>query len=391
MWTSRRLVLACCAALLISPRVHAATLLVAGNGVDSPDCGGKTAPCRSISRAVALAGQGDTILVGPGRYGDIDQSGTFIAPGDEAAEVGTGCNCMLHVTKRVTIVSRDGAGTTILDANGATIDVVRIDAAATIFGKKGQGFTLTGAKGAGNGLVTEAESVTIAGNIAFANSGNGIAISAGHAIVSDNRAVANADGGIDCSGTNDSTFARNTVIGNGNVGLEADNRNVLTDNLALDNVGPGIDAQSGNTLKGDVALGNGDRGIQLDDDNTVTACVANANHNGINLAGHGNTVTKSAVLDNFGVGILVGDVGNTISKTNLFGNGMGVVNVPNANFNCATLMSAAGALQATQNFWGAPTGPGLDPADAACNAIGGTTNLVPVATKEIKVRPPAAH
>jgi hypothetical protein len=48
---------------------------VANNGVDSATCGTLAAPCRSITRAIAHAVAGDTIVVGPGRYGDIDEDG----------------------------------------------------------------------------------------------------------------------------------------------------------------------------------------------------------------------------------------------------------------------------------------------------------------------------
>ncbi|MBI3770302.1 MAG: right-handed parallel beta-helix repeat-containing protein [Deltaproteobacteria bacterium] len=390
MPTSRRLALLVCVTVCfaVAP-AHAATLLVAGNGVDTPDCGTKTSPCRSISRAVALAGQGDTIQVGPGRYGDLAQDGSFTAPGDEAAEVGTGCNCMLHVTKRVTIVSRDGAGATVLDAGGVAIDVVRLDAAATVFGKKGQGFTLAG--GGVDGLRTNADMVVIAGNVAVGNADDGIAVSAQHVTVTDNRALANGNAGIRCSGTNDSTFARNVATDNAEFGIEADNRNVFTDNLASQNGGNGFVAQNGNTLKGDVALGNASTGFVLNEGNGVTGCVAHANHNGFRLGGQGNTLTKSAVLDNFGVGITAIDAGNAVTKTSVFGNGGGAVNVPGANINCGTLTSDGVTLQATRNFWGSTAGPGADPADLACNGVGATTNVLPVATKDTKVRAPAAR
>jgi hypothetical protein len=80
-----------------------------------------------------------------------------------------------------------------------------------------------------------------------------------------------------------------------------------------------------------------------------------------------------------------------VTKTSIFGNGGGVVNVPGANINCGTLTSDGVMLQATQNFWGTAAGPGADPADLACNGVGATTNVLPVATKETKVRTPAAR
>src|SRR5712692_1255858 len=82
----------------------AATFIVANNGVDSSTCGAANTPCRSISRAIANALAGDTIIVGPGRYGDLNRDGAFTDPGEEAAEVGFGCNCMIKVNKQVTLM-----------------------------------------------------------------------------------------------------------------------------------------------------------------------------------------------------------------------------------------------------------------------------------------------
>ena len=296
---------------------------------------------------------------------------------------------MLHVTKRVTIVSRDGAGATLLDAGGAAIDVVRLDAAGTVFGKKDQGFTLTG--GGVEGLRSQADEVVIAGNVAVGNGDDGIAVSAQHVTVTDNRAIANGDLGFQCSGTDDSTFLRNVAIDNADNGFNVDNRNVFTDNLATQNGRNGFVAQSGNTLKGNVALGNAMNGFTINDDNVITSCTANANHNGFRLGGQRNAVTKSAVIDNFGVGITATAAGNAVTKTSIFGNGGGAVNVSGANINCGTLAADGVTLHATQNFWGAAAGPGADPADLACNGLGATTNVTPVATKDTKVRAPAAR
>ena len=77
---------------------HAAVQYVENYGVDSASCA-FASPCRTISRAVTNASAGDTIIVGPGRYGDIDGDNAFTTSGDEAAEIGSGCNCVLKVDK----------------------------------------------------------------------------------------------------------------------------------------------------------------------------------------------------------------------------------------------------------------------------------------------------
>ena len=75
----------------------AAKLTVASNGVDEATCGAAASPCRSIGRAIANAAAGDTIEVGPGRYGDLNRINGFTDPGDEPAEIGSGCLCMIKV------------------------------------------------------------------------------------------------------------------------------------------------------------------------------------------------------------------------------------------------------------------------------------------------------
>src|SRR5262245_14686348 len=85
------------AAIALAAPANAATLRVANNGVDGAGCGTTTSPCRSLSRAIANAVAGDRIIVGPGRYGDLDRDGTF---GESGEETGAGCSgngCMILV------------------------------------------------------------------------------------------------------------------------------------------------------------------------------------------------------------------------------------------------------------------------------------------------------
>jgi hypothetical protein len=131
----------------------AATIHVANNGLDVPTCGGAKSPCRSIGKGLTVASDGDTIEVGPGLYGDVDADGQFTTTGDEPAEIGTGCECMIHVTKAVTVISRSGATQTLIHAGppdgsgnyagaGYTA-LVQIDTPGAVFGEKEHGFTVT--------------------------------------------------------------------------------------------------------------------------------------------------------------------------------------------------------------------------------------------------------
>lgn len=70
-----------CAALALTALFlndgQAATLWTMASGADSASCGSNASPCRSISQTIANAQDGDTIYVGPGRYGNVNGDSTF--------------------------------------------------------------------------------------------------------------------------------------------------------------------------------------------------------------------------------------------------------------------------------------------------------------------------
>ena len=107
---------------LPSINIHAAesdavTRHVANNGIDSSSCGTSDSPCRSITRAILNAGEGDTILVGPGRYGDLNADGDFNDPGDELrTALGIAEGCAVCIDKGLNVISTDGAEATVIDA-----------------------------------------------------------------------------------------------------------------------------------------------------------------------------------------------------------------------------------------------------------------------------------
>ena len=132
------------AALLVAAAGHiqAAVFNVANNGVDSTACGTAQSPCRSISQAITNAAAGDEILVGPGRYGDLNGNGAMAEPGEETGV--SGCSCMIAVNKAVIIRSTHGALATLLDSRTLFVNQnVLISADGAEFGRPGQGFTIT--------------------------------------------------------------------------------------------------------------------------------------------------------------------------------------------------------------------------------------------------------
>jgi hypothetical protein len=68
----------------------------------------------------------------------------------------------------------------------------------------------------------------------------------------------------------------------------------------------------------------------------------------------------------------------------MFGNGLPFGHTESA---CGLENVGFVGVDATNNYWGAATGPGLDPADEACDLPGGTTIVTPFATAPFKVKP----
>jgi hypothetical protein len=216
---------------------HARSLTVAGHGADADGCGTAALPCRSISQAIRLAAAGDTIVVGPGRYGDLSDNATFGEPGDETAPAA--CGCLILVDKRVTIVSRDGAYATVIDANGAPRDLVRIAASGAVFGRARQGFTLMNAAGAGLVVAGDAkiQGVRVEGNLVVRNG-----------------AIANGQG--ISTRAERTTFQNNAVAGSDGPGFFVASVPVISANDILGNLGPAITTGMTTTATGNNIVGN---------------------------------------------------------------------------------------------------------------------------------------
>ena len=321
--------------------LDAATLHVANNGIDSDRCGTSNAPCRSVSRAIVNAAVGDTIVVGPGRYGDLDGDGSFGGPGEEAGPAG--CGCMIEVNKRLTLQSSDGAGVTILDASLAELNGIVVHADGVTFGGGSRrGFTIVNARH--EGLHVEGNGVTVAGNVAV---GNGL-----------------------------SGFVAIAVVGTGNI---------VADNAAISNANVGFQVNGDGTVTGNVASANLE-GFRINTTGQVqfTQNVASGNRtlgfSSVVGAGGVLEIRRNSFLGNRGLGISLfasptGAVtGTVITDNNIFGNG-----------SCGLQNNTGALVTASGNFWGAATGPGSDPADAVCNDASSTTVVEPVATQPFNI------
>ena len=337
----------------LASSAQAATRYVSNNGSDGPShclCGGQANPCRSISCAVHNAAADDKVVVDPGRYGDLDGDGT---PGDSAGEENPapGCGCMLAIDKPITVTSSSGAAATVIDARTANVDtnvlIITGNAGGGEFGKPGKGFTVTNtAKAGGDGIVIDSTNVKVRGNqvvsVSFSSLSHGIETvdNSGEIILIANNQVIGWDDGIVGGGAG-KTISNNQVSMN-SVGIEA----------------------TGGTVTGNVATANSGAGIAIFD------------------AANG---TGNAVRGNLGLGFDAGPFfpasvfTGTVEKNDVIANRV-------CGLRNGTEVGVAQNLPATNNFWGAATGPGPDPADDVCNDPGGSTVTTPFATKPFKVK-----
>jgi hypothetical protein len=345
---------------------------VANNGVDSPTCGTSADPCRSISRGIANALAGETVIVGPGRYGDLDFDGALASFGEETGATVPGSLGGLYVNKAVTVVSSAGSETTVIDVRNASAAAVELAVDDVRFGERGRGFTLAGGQSYGlyTGRVTN---VVVAGNRA-SNQLFGFALNTGGVVEAHhNSAIGNTAAG----------FLAQTFDGNQYV--------ILTNNVAIGNgTGISVGPVAAHRITANEISGN-DTGLSVNwgpsriAQNQVNANRVGASLNGFSLdfpIAHGPLLVRNNFLGNRAnaIDVFPGPPGISprLRDNNIFGNG-----------NCGTTnqTGASGVtVDARNNFWGAATGPSFtDPADPAC-AGAQPTLTTPFATEAFEVR-----
>jgi copper-binding protein NosD len=351
------------------------TLYVANNGTDTGACGAASAPCRSISQGIANASAGDTIVVGPGRYGDINWDNAL--PDYVGEETGTtvpGSNGPVHINKSLTIISSAGAEATVIDAVNSPFANAVVDIAAdgVRFGDRNAGFTLLG--GNAYGLMSEGSGhtgVVIAGNI-----------------------TRGPAGGISVRSSGVTEVRQNTISGStGNFGLQAFSgcatcyvivaNNIVTANDAgIAIAGQGPHRVLSNTVAGNQIGFSVNYGPYRFAQNQI-----NNNGFGVFVSGYssdpitqGPLFTRNNFLGNRASALLVtaGPTGRPakIKENNFFGNN-----------GCGTNNQTDAPLDARNNYWGSPSGPSFfDPADEACSFLGQPTLTTPFAATEFDVR-----
>jgi hypothetical protein len=385
---------------------HAAVKWVENFGVDSGTCGaGFFTPCRTITQAIQNANPLDVILVGPGIYGEFDGDGSFENPAEEPAEIGFGCNCVVKVDKRVTLLSRRGIGTAVIhygvgDNNARIVAILASNVTMIGFSVVGgearrlstysspTGIAINDGVNNVRLILNEVEDSGIFGFILGNGSGN---------ILSSNRASGHSVN-YEISGSNDilvSNFANNAyagfdVLGDGNrlvsnrtfniksIAGSGDgffiqgSHNLLSRNVAAASQpyiwdGHGFHEPFGsggsNTYVGNMAVANGVTGFTLETGPSLLVSNAAIGNGGCGFVSHGS---------------------NTIRASNIYANGLTdpapAEGLTDPGYNCGLyVLSGTGTPNAIVNFWGASTGPGADPADVVSSA-GGPATTTPFST-----------
>jgi parallel beta-helix repeat protein len=326
-------------------------LYAANDGVDGPTCGARSNPCRSINETIAHATDGALIIVGPGRYGDVNLDGDLTEELPDPA-----CSCVFDINKRLTIISRAGAAQTILDMGRLGRDLnVRIASTGTVFGVELRGFTVM--------AIYNPFSPTVRVGIRIESSdrtlvaGNTVEMQGGPELGSVGIWVQDGTG--------------HRIRGN----ISAHNSNGIVVNAG------------GNRISGNSFYDNALRGLYIDGrDNLIQFNVSVGNEHGMRLAGPGHLVFRNSFIGNRVDGISIEGSSNDLrlTRNNFFGNGTVATIFGESLLNCGINLGGPGeAIDARNNYWGSPQGPGPDPADAVCNST--AVLIQPVAKTEVRI------
>jgi hypothetical protein len=326
-----------------------AILHVASNGLDSASCGRAATPCRSISQAMENASDGDTVLVGPGMYGDLNHNGILGEPNEEFPE--NGRNCYICIDKKLRVISSAGAAVTVLNGQGQAEDAigpfVRIRSDDVQFGAVAHGFTVRDAQF----LVTTEGSrsnVRVSGNKVIGATFDGITLSVagGRNVISYNSVESTGERGIDLTATAGSrTLVHHNVVRRvfEHYAIRGSGKFRIFNNTALEGEGT-----------------NNGTGFALGVNNAeIARNVAVGTWQGISVSGAGNFVTENVAVGNGDCGAIITGASNEFHRNDIYGNGIGTESP--ATLNCG--LKASAGVNATNNYWGASTGPGPDPAD----------------------------
>jgi hypothetical protein len=251
---------------------------------------------------------------------------------------------MVAVTRPVIVISSHGAASTVIDGtnSSAETNVLFITGGGGEFGRPGHGFTVT------RTLDLSSKGIEI-DSIDAKVRGNQVVLGAG---------LVGGATGIDARNPSGPLL----IEGNQVVGW-------VTGIHALGN---------GKTVRKNVVVDNSD-GIVARDSTAVVGNVVTGNHEGIILS-HSATAIGNAVHGN-----LEGLVADSLSSAGRFerNNVLG-----NTDCGLTNPFTQQVDVNAVNNYWGAATGPGVDPADDSCDEGSTTTLKTPFATNPFRVSAP---
>lgn len=352
-----------------SDRSRNADYHVQAYGRDSANCGRATNPCRSISKAIDRAFPGDSIYVGPGRYGDIDRDASLVQDSGDEYGPNTGCGqCLVHVYKGINVYSTHGAWATIIDVAGISDhDGVVVAGESARLGARYSGFTIRGARGDGRRVgVSSFNAVDsrVSGNVLVAND-NGIKLNGRFMRASRNEVLANVNNGI-VAEDRDLRVSRNMVSFNGENGVVVSRRRVRVSANVI----------AGHARTGVVAITR-DKSIK---NNWL---VINTGP-GVFAAEHSATIedeiSRNAFISNIGSGISFGldQTSNAsryvVEENNFWGNNIAFWTASSGGY-CGTYNDSLSRIVYRKTYWGRAAGPGNDPADGPCDNTDNPANI----------------
>jgi hypothetical protein len=358
------------------------TLRVATFGVDSASCGTRANPCRTIRHAIGLAADGDTVLVGPGLYGDLNSDTDETDPGEEGSLPSD--SCVVCIRKRLAVYSTDGPLATVIRTLRRR--AVEISADGTVFGARNHGFML-----AGSVVVERAANVRVVGNVLFRDV---LGINAERGPV---HASANTVVGASIAIVVDSQPGHpghaivkgNVVFGCSDIGMVVDGPvpHVIVGNSVAGCFSRGLQIRNDSRVRGNTAVGN-----------AIGVFVEGSGHPPFNVfAAQGVRIHDNLVVGNHAHGMFFEPTSaapdHQVHRNEIVGNGIEPATDINGfpiPLNCGIVNQSGGPVDATDNFWGSPNGPGPDPADNAGPGSGcdlqGTTQVRPFAATPDELR-----
>ena len=331
---------------------------VSSAGKDSSTCGAASAPCRSLGKALENATSGDQLVVGPGRYGDLNGNGSFADPGDEQPDFVRGC--MICVDKSIRVVSKSGARATFLDGTSPIplYGVMMTGSEVTL-----DGFSITHA--ARGGVMVSSDGggkAQLLNNIAVDNVCEGNCLTTGFTVF---------------AGNSPTNVIGNLAIGNGdgfNLQANGIGKFIARDNKAIRNDGNGFllfhftasDAFNEFFIVDSMqSIENGVGYVIVGHDLQISSSVAIANRShGFMVRGEHHRMYHLVSVFNLGAGLHVEASGPlTFTDGDIYGNqGLST----DGRRNCGVINTSGIASEVKiAAYWGAPGGPGPDPADAA--------------------------